>query len=434
MKGISIHIGVTKLDYVPEDNGRKLDELKSSIHDAEVMRNLMGKGFENSSVLGNAKKEEVEYAFNQAKKQFNADGGILVITFSGHGVQIEDTNGDEGLKSDFDSCWCLKDQILLDETITDLLTDFNENVRIVVVSDSCHSGTVVDFKRIGYTKDLIELAEKKGVDFKNFESKILSSKGFEFAKFNEPKFAEDLEILKVPEIEKIREKNLEVRQRELVIEKFNDFFKEITKTKRKTIPKKNILDFINNLNDFNLDNSKQNKSILEEKNFSMSLNKIDIFADLSKIPLIENVKNLPRDLVDQIIEAKSKEIKDDRDFAKKSLQKKLDNLNMETVKNLVDSKQIILLSACKDDEVTKSGCSENDNSYFVQAIVEIIKSFPVGKGYSYLHEKLQEKLKSYCINECVDNKKCILHEQTPQISHSANISTDFLNSKMPFTI
>ncbi len=69
-------------------------------------------------------------------------GDILFLSYSGHGGQVDNpefyTPDDKGP----DETWCLYDRQLLDDELFDAFCQFREGVRILVVSDSCHSGTV----------------------------------------------------------------------------------------------------------------------------------------------------------------------------------------------------------------------------------------------------------------------------------------------------
>jgi hypothetical protein len=67
-------------------------------------------------------------------------GDIAFISFSGHGGQIRDNTGDED--DGQDETWCLYDRQVLDEELYLKWSQFCAGVRIVVLSDSCHSGTV----------------------------------------------------------------------------------------------------------------------------------------------------------------------------------------------------------------------------------------------------------------------------------------------------
>ena len=55
---------------------------------------------------------------------------------------MKDTNGDETDKGRMDETWVLFDRQLVDDELYDLWGKFKPGVRILVLSDSCHSGTV----------------------------------------------------------------------------------------------------------------------------------------------------------------------------------------------------------------------------------------------------------------------------------------------------
>jgi hypothetical protein len=67
-------------------------------------------------------------------------GDLFFLTYSGHGGQVPDVNGDEDDKKD--ETWCLYDGQLIDDELYAELGRFKAGVRILVLSDSCHSGTV----------------------------------------------------------------------------------------------------------------------------------------------------------------------------------------------------------------------------------------------------------------------------------------------------
>ena len=69
-----------------------------------------------------------------------ASGDFFFLTYSGHGGQVPDVNGDEDDKKD--ETWCLYDGQLIDDELYFELGKFKKGVRILVLSDSCHSGTV----------------------------------------------------------------------------------------------------------------------------------------------------------------------------------------------------------------------------------------------------------------------------------------------------
>jgi hypothetical protein len=73
-------------------------------------------------------------------------GDRVVISFSGHGVQLPDANGDERTNhpgDNQDEAWCLYDDILIDDELYDLWAGFDTGVGIVVIANCCHAGTSV---------------------------------------------------------------------------------------------------------------------------------------------------------------------------------------------------------------------------------------------------------------------------------------------------
>ncbi len=67
-------------------------------------------------------------------------GDLFFLSYSGHGGQVPDTNGDE--PDGKDETWCLYDGQLIDDELYLELSRFAAGVRILVLSDSCHSGSV----------------------------------------------------------------------------------------------------------------------------------------------------------------------------------------------------------------------------------------------------------------------------------------------------
>jgi hypothetical protein len=74
-----------------------------------------------------------------------ASGDSLVITFSGHGTYAPDRNGDEpdGLDEGLCPYDIKQGQVLIDDEIHQLFAQRAAGVRILLISDSCHSGTVI---------------------------------------------------------------------------------------------------------------------------------------------------------------------------------------------------------------------------------------------------------------------------------------------------
>jgi hypothetical protein len=71
-------------------------------------------------------------------------GDLVVLQYSGHGTWIPDRSGDEPDRRDECLCpWDIdKNRPLVDDELYDLFSERERGVRIVFISDSCHSGTV----------------------------------------------------------------------------------------------------------------------------------------------------------------------------------------------------------------------------------------------------------------------------------------------------
>ncbi len=140
-QGISIHIGLNRVD--PDQYEGWDGELNACEADAKDMRALAKKqGFQEQHLLltQHATAENVIDVIGAAARQL-VKGDLLFLTYSGHGGQVKDTNFDE--KEDRkDETWVLYDRQLVDDELYDLWGRFKSGVRILVLSDSCHSGTV----------------------------------------------------------------------------------------------------------------------------------------------------------------------------------------------------------------------------------------------------------------------------------------------------
>jgi len=64
----------------------------------------------------------------------------IVLTYSGHGSNVPDVDGDE--EDGRDECLCLYDEFLTDDVIRGAIQKLNPEAKLTIISDSCHSGTV----------------------------------------------------------------------------------------------------------------------------------------------------------------------------------------------------------------------------------------------------------------------------------------------------
>ena len=158
-KGISIHIGLNTVD--PEHYQGWSGPLQACEHDAQDLQQVAeSQGFQSRLLLTlEATRERVSAEIRQAAEGLDEDG-ILMLTYSGHGGQVPDYNLDEEMDNE-DETWCLFDGQFLDDELFTLWAEFKPGARILVLSDSCHSGSVVkqyysSFQSIGLVAPQLE--------------------------------------------------------------------------------------------------------------------------------------------------------------------------------------------------------------------------------------------------------------------------------------
>lgn len=138
-KGRSLHIGLNNLD--PNHYGGWLGPLSACENDASDMEAIAKScGFQTDMLLTiEATKKQVLAKISEAAKDLSS-GDIFMFSYAGHGGKMQDLDQDE--LDRFDETLCLYDEQLLDDELSLALSAFDEGVRILVISDSCHSGTV----------------------------------------------------------------------------------------------------------------------------------------------------------------------------------------------------------------------------------------------------------------------------------------------------
>jgi metacaspase-1 len=121
-------------------------DLRGCVNDANDWAAELGaRGFTVTKLIdGQATKRAMVEAFQTAIGS-SAAGDTLVITYSGHGTYVPDQNGDEVDR--LDEALCPYDiqtnqAPLTDDEIHELFAARKPGVRLVLISDSCHSGTV----------------------------------------------------------------------------------------------------------------------------------------------------------------------------------------------------------------------------------------------------------------------------------------------------
>lgn len=138
-RGMSLHLGLNSVS--PKHYDGWSGDLVACESDARDMAAIAtSQGLQPCVLLsGKATRKAVLAALRQAAKALTA-GDLFVLSYSGHGGQVPDITGEETDQQD--ETWCLFDCQLIDDELYLELGRFAKGVRILVLSDSCHSGTV----------------------------------------------------------------------------------------------------------------------------------------------------------------------------------------------------------------------------------------------------------------------------------------------------
>lgn len=139
-KGISLHIGLNYVD--PNVYNGWNGELAGCINDSVDMQSIAtSQGFQSARLNDSqATSGNVVSKINEAAQNLKS-GDYFLLTYSGHGGQVPDETGEE--VDGKNETWVLWDRQLLDNELYLLWSRFAAGVKIFVLSDSCHSGTVV---------------------------------------------------------------------------------------------------------------------------------------------------------------------------------------------------------------------------------------------------------------------------------------------------
>jgi hypothetical protein len=138
-KALSLHIGLNAVS--PAAYGGWSGDLAACEFDAKDMAAIATSRGMKATLLLTKKgtRANLLAAMRKAAKQLKA-GDLFFLTYSGHGGQVPDVTGEEPDKKD--ETWCLYDGQLIDDELYFELSRFTAGARILVLSDSCHSGTV----------------------------------------------------------------------------------------------------------------------------------------------------------------------------------------------------------------------------------------------------------------------------------------------------
>jgi hypothetical protein len=138
--GIAIHIGLNNVD--PSAYGGWNGQLAGCLNDAAGMRQISTSfGYSATTIVNaDATAAAVLQAIGDAASQLGPED-ILLLTYSGHGGRVPFADADH--PDGQDDTWVLYDRMVLGHELYLKWGSFAAGARIFVLSDSCHSGTVL---------------------------------------------------------------------------------------------------------------------------------------------------------------------------------------------------------------------------------------------------------------------------------------------------
>jgi hypothetical protein len=151
--GASLHIGLNAVDpkhYSGWDG--QLTACEFDAHDMQALAKAQGFKKVTKRLTKSATRNRVLGDIKAAAKKLKRND-IFFLTYSGHGGQVPNT-GNDFEPDGYDETWCLYDGELIDDELYAALKQFVRGVRLFVLSDSCHSGTVlraIQFSALGVT-------------------------------------------------------------------------------------------------------------------------------------------------------------------------------------------------------------------------------------------------------------------------------------------
>jgi len=158
-KGYSIHIGLNLVN--PAHYGGwdgRLRACEADANDMAAIARSLGYAHSTTLLTKDATSPRVISEVLRLSRTLRS-GDILLLTYSGRGGQVPDLSGGDE-PDNLDETWCLYDRQLLDDEIYRLIGLFQPGVRIMALSDSCHSGSVLRAQRDAGVPTAIDVARQ----------------------------------------------------------------------------------------------------------------------------------------------------------------------------------------------------------------------------------------------------------------------------------
>lgn len=138
----SVHIGINRVD--PGAYGGWNGALSGCENDCDTMTVIAeAEGYTTRALkTPQATSTAILDAIGDAAGRLRA-GDTFLLTYAGHGGQVPNGDADTDPESDArDETWVCFDRQLIDDELWRAWQDFDAGVDVVVISDSCHSGTI----------------------------------------------------------------------------------------------------------------------------------------------------------------------------------------------------------------------------------------------------------------------------------------------------
>ena len=150
MKKLALCVGINKYGHGNDLSECVPDAKGWSVAAVDTARTLTGQSFEVVTLVDQQATVKAVMAELARMNSVAKKGDSLLFTFSGHGTQVPDENGDE--LDGMDEAICLLGdkgdiELVYDDQLWKLYRSKPSGVKWVMISDSCHSGTVA--RKIG---------------------------------------------------------------------------------------------------------------------------------------------------------------------------------------------------------------------------------------------------------------------------------------------
>lgn len=138
---------------VNEFKDRYINKLNGCVNDALDIRSILKEffGFTNTDIhvlTNNRAIKDRIFDRLYSLQNWAKPGDLVVFSFSAHGSQMRDRNGDE-LNDHMDELFCPYDMdwdngtFILDDEMAQICNGFNAGVQFEVIMDTCHSATML---------------------------------------------------------------------------------------------------------------------------------------------------------------------------------------------------------------------------------------------------------------------------------------------------